>query len=593
MKLGVMNRSGRVSGLLRAVVATVSACTLSASLIGCASHAGKQAATDPKLDIDAIYFGGDILTMRDTPEPEYVEAIAVDEGKIVFAGSKAQAMSMQSASTQLIDLSGKTLLPGFIDGHSHFINSITMGGQANVYAAPFGPGNTKQGIIDAIKKLQADRNIPKGEIIMAYGYDDSIFPDGSKLTAADLDPHFPDNPVLVQHVSLHGAVLNTAAFKKFNITADTPVPPGGVMVLKPGTREPEGLLMEGSYLPIFGQLPKPSGAALSQAFKEGQMIYAAAGVTTAQEGSTQRGDISLLMGARDRGDLFIDVVAFPFITEFDYARQKIPTDQWTKYNNRLKFGGIKITCDGSPQGRTAFFTTPYLQGGPGGEKNWRGEPTFPVPMLWNMMKRVYDANLPMIIHANGDAAIDVVIEGHKRALGDRASGDHRTGIIHCQFVRPDQLKSIKELNLIPSFYTEHTYFFADAHIANRGLEQASFISPLKTASDMGIKFANHTDFNVAPLDQLFVAWTAVNREMREGGVLGEAERVSPFVALKALTIYPAYWYREETSKGSLESGKLADLVILSANPLKVPPMGIKDIKVVETIKEGRTIYHAN
>ncbi len=560
------------------------------SLAGCQAnrHTGAPAAAvNPA---DAIYFGGDIVTVNDA-QPT-AEAIAVDDGKIVFVGAKADAMKLSGAGTSVVDLKGKTIVPGFIEGHSHFINSITMGSQANVYAAPFGPGSTKQGIVDALKKLRDERNIPKGEVIMAYGYDDSLFPDGGKLTAADLDVDFPDNPVIVGHVSLHGAVLNTAAFKKYGITADTPVPPGGIMVRKPGTNEPEGLLMESAYLPVFGQLPKPTPQQLSQAFKEGQMIYARAGVTTAQEGSSQRADIDLLLGAAERGDLFIDVVAFPFIPEIDYALSKLPRDQWLRYNNRLKFGGIKVTCDGSPQGRTAFFTTPYLQGGPSGEKDWKGEPTFPVPTLRKMIKRVYDEKLPLIVHGNGDAAIDVILDAHELALGDKASGDHRTGIIHCQFVRKDQLERIKKLNIIPSFYTEHTYFFGTTHIANRGLEQASFISPLKTASGMGIKFANHTDFNVAPIDQLFVLWTAVNRPMREGGVLGEAERVDPLTGLKALTIWPAYWYREEDKKGSLEVGKLADLVILSANPLKVEPMTIKDIRVLETVKEGKTIYRA-
>ncbi len=568
------------------------ALAVTAALCGCRAKSASdlsQRAT-PTNPADAVYFGGDIVTVNDA-QPS-AEAIAIDDGKIVFVGAKADAMKLAGASTSVVDLKGKTIVPGFIDGHGHFINSITMASQANVYAAPFGPGSTKQGIVGAIVTLRDERKIPKGEPILAYGYDDSLFPDGGKLTAADLDVDFPDNPVVVQHVSLHGAVLNTAAFKKYGITAETPVPPGGIMVRKPGTNEPEGLLMEGAYLSVFGQLPKPAPEQLSQAFKDGQMIYARAGVTTAQEGSTQRADIELLLGAAERKDLFIDVVAYPFVPEFDYALSKLPRDKWLAYHNRLKFGGIKVTCDGSPQGRTAFFTTPYLQGGPSGEKNWKGEPTFPVPTLRKMIKRVYDEKLPLIVHGNGDAAIDVILDAHELALGDKASGDHRTGIIHCQFVRRDQLDRIKKLNIIPSFYTEHTYFFGTTHIANRGLEQASFLSPLKTASGMGIRFANHTDFNVAPIDQLFVLWTAVNRPLREGGVLGKAERVDALTGLKALTIWPAYWYREEDRKGSLEVGKLADLVILSANPLKVEPMTIKDIKVMETVKEGKSVYRA-
>ena len=273
--------------------------------------------------------------------------------------------------------------------------------------------------------------------------------------------------------------------------------------------------------------------------------------------------------------------------------EKNPPSTFGQYNNRLKLGGIKITTDGSPQGKTAYFTTPYLTGGPGGEKNWKGEPSFPVPVLHAMMKKVYDAGLPLIIHGNGDAAIDVILAGHEAALGDKKADDHRTGIIHCQFVRRDQLDKIAAWNIIPSFYTEHTYFFATTHIANRGKEQGESISPLKTALAKGIRFANHTDFNVAPIDQLFVLWSAVNRVSREGEVIGPDERVSSMEALKALTINPAYWYREEATKGSLEAGKLADMVILDKDPLTVDPMTIKDIKVVETIKEGKTVFAAN
>jgi predicted amidohydrolase YtcJ len=324
------------------------------------------------------------------------------------------------------------------------------------------------------------------------------------------------------------------------------------------------------------------------ALKKGQLIYAAAGITTAQEGATHMADLTILQRGANEGKLFIDVVAYPFITEFEEVLKENPPASFGSYNHHLKLGGIKVTTDGSPQGRTAYFTTPYLTGGPSGEQDWRGEPTFPEATILSMVKQVYDANLPLIVHCNGDAAIDNFLLAHRLALGDRKAGDHRTSIIHCQFVRPDQL----DTNIIPSFYTEHTYFFAETHIKNRGREQAEFISPLKTALSKEIVFANHTDFNVAPIDQLFVLWTAVNRVSRDGLVIGPDERIAPLEALKALTINAAYWYREETTKGSLETGKLADLVILDKNPLNVDPMTIKDIKVLETIKEGETVFQA-
>ena len=161
-----------------------------------------------------------------------------------------------------------------------------------------------------------------------------------------------------------------------------------------------------------------------------------------------------------------------------------------------------------------------------------------------------------------------------------------------QFVRPDQLDKYVAYSFTPSFYTEHTYYFADTHILNRGKQQAFFISPMRAAIDKGLRPTNHTDFVVAPLDQMFVMWTAVNRISRAGVVIGPDQRITPLEALKAITINAAYQYAEEQTKGSLEPGKLADLVILDRNPLKGDPMAIKDIKVAETIKEGRTIYPA-
>lgn len=539
---------------------------------------------------DTIYTDGPIITMNDA-NPS-AEALAVKGGKILAVGSKASVLKTRGQETRVVKLNGRTLLPGFIDGHSHFINSLTVASQANVYAPPFGPGNTAEGIVAALKKLQSEQRIRPGEFILAYGFDENALPPDHPLTAADLDPAFPDNPVLVGHVSLHGAVLNTFALKKFKITAETPTPPGGIILRKPGTQEPSGLLMETAFLPIFATLPKPTVEQSLVAIEKGQRIYAAAGITTAQEGASHLADIELLKRGAAAGKLFMDVVAFPFITDLDAVLGKYPVTSFGKYDHGLKLGGVKVTTDGSPQGRTAYFTTPYLKGGPGGEQDWKGEPTFPKPTLNTMIKRVYDLGLPLIVHANGDAAIDTVLEAHAAALGDKKAGDHRTGIIHCQFVRPDQLDTIAAWNLIPSFYTEHVYFFGSTHTANRGPDQAAFISPLKTAISKGIRIANHTDFNVAPIDQLFVLWTAVNRVTREGTVLGASERVTPMEGLKALTIHPAYWYREESSKGSLEVGKLADLVILDRNPLTVDPMTIKDIRVMETIKEGRTIYAA-
>lgn len=551
------------------------------SIMGC-----KKGVENPA---DKIYYGGEILTMEGA-SPQYAEALAVKDGKILFIGSKSDAEKLKGDKTVMNDLKGKTLLPGFIDPHSHFMSSLSMNSQANCQPSPAGNGNSVAGIVDALVKLKSEKKIPDGEIIIGYGYDDNAMPNGILLNRDDLDKALPNNPVIVIHVSMHGVVLNSKAMEKFNINSNTETVEGGVIVRKPGTNEPYGLIMEMNYLPIFAAMPKASVDEQLEQLKEGQMLYAAAGVTTAQEGATHMPEVDLLMQGAKENRLFIDVVSYPLFTEMDTLFKVYQSKDFGKYNNRFKLGGIKITVDGSPQGRTAFFTTPYLTDGPSGQKNWKGEPAFNQETANKLLKRIYDAGLQSMFHANGDAAIDMCIKAHEYASGGDITKDRRTTVIHAQFARKDQLNKFLETKLIPSFYTEHTYFFADTHIKLRGMEQASSISPMKSAIAVGLKPTNHTDFNVVPIDQMFVIWSAVNRISRNGVTIGAEERISPYQALQAITTSAAYQYFEEQSKGKLKKGLMADLVILDNNPVKVDPMKIKDIKVLETIKEGKSIY---
>jgi predicted amidohydrolase YtcJ len=367
-------------------------------------------------------------------------------------------------------------------------------------------------------------------------------------------------------------------------------PPGGVIVRKPGTDEPYGLIMETAYLPVFANLPKPTREQEIEWTKAGQMLYAAAGVTKAHEGATHLADLDVMLRATEAGANIIDVIAYPFILELDSILKRFPQEKWGAYDKGLKVGGVKITIDGSPQGKTAFFSKPYLTGGPGGEKNWKGELTFPQDMVNEMVKRVYDMNVPLNLHANGDGAIDAFFKAHEFAAAGDLEKDRHVTMIHAQFTRQDQLEKFFKYKVTPSFYTLHTYYFAEAHMANRGKKEAMYISPMKDAIAKGIKPTNHTDFYVAPLDQMFMLWSAVNRVSRAGALIGEDQRITPYQGLQTMTINVARQYMEDNKKGSLKEGKTADLVILDENPLKVAADAIKDIKVMETIKSGKTIY---
>jgi len=541
---------------------------------------------------DLIISGGPILTM-DGNQPAYVEAVVIDEGKIIFTGSAADAMKQKVADTVVKDLGGKALVPGFIDSHSHFMDSLTMADRVNVSAPPVGPASNPDEIIAELKKVAAAKGLKPGELLLGWGYDENLMPNGTVLSREQLDAAFPENPVGIVHVSMHGAVINSKAMEMFGYTDGMPTPKGGVILRRNGTQELQGLVMETAFLPMFAKMPSPTPETEVAAAKAGQMLYAAAGVTTAHEGATHAPQVAQLQRIAQANGFIIDVISYPFMTDLEAVWKETPPSEFGKYVNGLKLGGCKITIDGSPQGKTAWFTTPYLTGGPAGEPGWKGEPGLPADAMQAALKTCYDNNLQVNMHANGDAAIDFLIQAHKTAAGADLAKDRRTTCIHCQFIRPDQLQAFADLKLIPSLFTDHTFFFGDTHVANRGLQQASFISPMRAARDLGMRPTNHTDAFVVPVDQMMTVWTAVNRPLRSGATLGADQRITPYEALQAITIDAAFQYREEDSKGSIKPGKRADLVILSADPTKVAPESIKDIKVIETIKDGKTIYPAS
>jgi predicted amidohydrolase YtcJ len=536
---------------------------------------------------DSIYLNGNILTMKGD-RPNYAEAVAVKAGKIVFVGEKSKAMKLKGDKTQIKDLQGKVLLPGFIDPHSHFMFALNMVNQVNVAAPPVGPARDIPSTIAAIQAYQEKAKIPEGEWIVGWGYDSEGLKEGRHITKEDLDPVFPNHKVMLIHVSGHGAVLNSKALAFAGINANTKTPAGGIINRLPNSNEPAGLLMETAYLPLMEKIPQPSEQKLLELMKPAQMMYASTGYTHAQEGFTHVKDIDFLMKAAADNKIFLDIISLAGFTEIPKVINN-PKYKFGEYQQKFKLQGIKFAQDGSPQGKTAYVTTPYLTGGPGGEKNWRGESSQPKEDFIRQVKGVLNAGLQVFIHANGDATIDDSIEAVEKA-GITAKNDRRTIVIHSQFQRPDQLDKYVKLGISPSYFTNHTFYWGDVHVKNIGREKANFISPMKAAKNKGLIISNHTDFNVTPLNPFFVIWTAMSRTSRTGQVLGADQRVDAYTALQALTTGPAWQVFEENRKGAIEEGLLADFVILSADPVKTSVDKIREIKVIETIKEDKTIF---
>jgi predicted amidohydrolase YtcJ len=552
---------------------------------------------------DTIFRGGTIITMDDRRRE--VKAVAIAGGRILAAGDETEVMQARTGATTIVDLQGNTLMPSFIDAHGHFMNAPQIVKWANVSGPPVGP-ITK--IADFVPVLQAHvktHGIKKGQWIIGYGYDRSNLAEGRELLASELDPAFPDNPVMLIHSSNHGAVLNSAALKAVGYDEHTKTPPGGIINRIEGSNTPAGFIMETAFLPIFGNMPQPSERELLDTLDAAQQIYASVGVTTCAEGATHAKDLTFLRKGAAEGLLYLDVVSLPMALEipalvkeyfpnFAGGEMQVPDaahESFGTYNNRLKLGGVKLHLDGSPQGKTAFWTRPLLTKGPGGEENWRGQPLFPPEVVNKALKELYDKSIQVWAHCNGDAAIDMMIDA-VRLAGVKSSQDRRTVIIHSQCMRPDQLEAYAELGFSPSFFTMHTFFWGEEHVTNLGEERASFISPMKSALAKGLVCSNHTDFSVCPMDPMRVMWSAVTRQSRGGKAIGPNERIDRWESLKALTINAAWQIREEDTKGTIAAGKLADLVILDGNPMTVPVDRILDIKAVETFKEGKSVYKA-
>ena len=533
-----------------------------------------------------MYHGGDILTMNGD-QPAYAEAVVVENGVITFTGRKNEA-DRKYSNARSISLEGKTMLPGFIDAHSHFSFGINSVSQANLSSPPAGTVTDYATLIATLEDFKEQRQIPDDGWVVGWGYDPNGLKEKKHMTKFDLDAAFPTNKVMLIHVSGHGAVLNSMALEWAGIDSNTETPAGGVIARMPGGNDPAGLLMETAYLPVFAKLPKPTEEEILNSFDAVQRIYTSEGYTHAQDGALHADEYAVLQNAAAQNKLYIDIAALAVFTDLEKWLVE-GAYEFRKYNNHLKLEGIKFVQDGSPQGKTALMTKPYLTGGPDGEEDWYGEPTLPKDEFVSLFKQVADQGFHIFVHTNGDGAIDHLIAGVE-AAGITSADDRRVVSIHSQFQRPEHLADYKALGITPSYFTNHVFYWGDEHIANQGIERASFISPIQAAVDEGLIFSNHTDFNVTPTDAMHVIWTAVKRQTRSGKILGADQCVSTYTALQGLTTGPAYQMFEENRKGMIKEGLLADFVILDNNPLKVNTDEIRGIEVMETIKEGETVY---
>jgi hypothetical protein len=298
-----------------------------------------------------------------------------------------------------------------------------------------------------------------------------------------------------------------------------------------------------------------------------------------------------MAGAAQKGKLPIDVVAYADLL----TDKKAIAEPWLgrEYKNHFRVGGGKLILDGSPQAKTAWRDRPYYVPPEGHTSDYLGYPAASNEQVLKAMDEAFANNWQVLTHANGEAAIDLLIAAVREATKKHGPGDRRPVLIHGQFMREDQVDPIKELGIFPSLFPNHTYYWGDWHREQTvGPQRADNISPTGWVMSRGMKFTSHHDAPVSLPDSMRVLESTITRRTRSGDILGPWHRVPVMTALKAMTLWAAYQHFEENSKGSIEAGKLADFVVLSKNPTKVDPQTIHSIKVLETIKEGHTVYDA-
>ena len=546
----------------------------------------------------AMYYNGDIITMEGAT-PTYAEAVVSSEGKIAFIGSLKDAEVRFKNATRH-DLNGATMLPAFLDGHGHMYSVGLASMFANILPPPDGGGADFNSIINTLKTFNTTEDgkwaFKKFGWIIGNGYDDSQLAEKDHPKATDLDKISTEYPVLVAHQSGHLGVINTKGLEMMGWTSkDTPNPKEGKLRRnKDGT--PNGVMEENAFFSVFfGIVGKADEEVTEKAVKLGQDQYAQNGYLTAQDGRTIPTQVTGLMDEATKGNLYIDVVSYPDMRikgAYDFFKSEF-YNRDRSYKNGFRLGGVKLTLDGSPQGKTAWLSKHYHIAPPGENPNYKGFPIMSDSLANSYVADAFKNKWQILCHTNGDEAIEQYLNAIKKAQENYNYDDHRTVIIHGQTIRKDQIEKAAAMNVDASLFPMHTFYWGDWHVSSvLGHPRADYISPCVDALAAGLNITSHHDAPVTFPNSMRVLDATVNRITRSGVILGPEQRLSPYQGLKTLTAWASHQYFEEGTKGTLTVGKNADFVILDKNPLKIDPLNIHDIKILESIYRGNNVYRA-
>ncbi len=543
-----------------------------------------------------IFYNGKIITLKN--EEEIFGAICIEDGKIKALGTNDEILSLKDDLTELVDLEGKSMFPGFIDPHSHYGNMGLLSTSTLIAPPPVGTVTSIEDMINIMKE-DIKKHQDSSKLFMAYGYDHEQLAEGRHPIKDDLDKISKDIPIAVLHASLHVGTFNSKALEVFGIEEEMENPEGGFFGRYEGTNKVNGYAEESAF-----QLNLLKGLDIDQKeipniLKSAQNLYAKAGITTVQDGFSTNNEFPLFKFGSENGFLDLDVHCYPPAIKDLRENNKWVTGEFgVKYgdsfgtNNNVNFSGYKIVLDGSPQARTAWMSKPYEVVNENDDPNYVAYPIYDdIKVVQEGIKFAMEQNAPVLVHCNGDASGDQFLSAFEAAKNELDKEyTARAVMIHCQTIREDQIDKMAELNIVPAMFPIHTYFWGDVHIKNFGRERANKISNQRYALSKGLLPTSHEDCPVLPPNTILSVWAACNRTTRSGEVLGEELRLTRYEALRSVTYNAAYQYAEEDIKGTLEVGKNADLVITELDLLHCSNEELFTANVSETIKNGKTIF---
>ena len=525
-----------------------------------------------------LYFNGTVLTMEN---PLFAESVLTENGRILLVGNQKDLMEAADDDVIYFDLKGQTMMPAFLDAHSHFSGYAT-----SLLQVPLDECTSSEEIIQRIQQFISSSSLSEGQWITCKVYDHNQLPNHKHIDRFVLDRASSSHPIVVHHKSGHLGIFNSCALSRLGITENTPVPEGGMIEQKDGVLT--GYMEENAFLQVLSSVPMPSAPALMDAFVKAQRRYASYGITTVQEGMMTDSLVPLYQTLLSNHLLYLDVVGYADAKNSEKICACFPS-HLRRYEDHFKIGGYKIFLDGSPQARTAWMRTPYPD-----SDGYCGYPTISEEDIFSALEKAWKNGMQLLAHCNGDAAcaqyLSCIDAFEEKFFSFK---ELRPVMIHSQFLDYDQLDLVKKLSVIPSFFAAHVYHWGDTHIQNFGFSRASRISPAASSLKKEILFTFHQDAPVIEPDMIETVWCAANRKTKDGILLGAQEQLPVLEALKAVTTHAAYQYFEEEQKGSIAPGKFADFVILSDNPLEIEKENLRSIKVCHTIKQDRIIYSSS